>query len=78
MDHNKFIAITPYIVTELVNMISDKQGISEDDAILKLYSSKLYSLLEQEETKLWQYSTPMLYDLYMQEQTTGKINFPDV
>lgn len=38
---------------------ADRRGISEQEAIHLLYSSKLYALLEQEDTKVWQYSTPM-------------------
>ena len=52
--------------------------ISENDAITKLYNSKLYAILEQEETKVWQYSTEMLYSLFEQEEETGKVEFPDV
>ena len=52
--------------------------LSENDAITKLYNSKLYAILEQEETKVWQYSTEMLYSLFEQEEETGKVEFPDV
>ena len=34
--------------------------------------------LEQEDTKVWQYSTDMLYSLLEQEERTGEIEFPDV
>jgi len=78
MNQEQFIAIMPYICVDLVAMISNKQSISEHDAIYKLYSSKLYALLEKEETKVWQYSTDMLYSLLLQEEKTGSISFPDV
>ena len=78
MNQEQFIAIMPYICADLVAMISNKQGISDYDAIHKLYSSKLYALLEKEETKVWQYSTDMLYSLLLQEEKTGSISFPDV
>lgn len=42
------------------------------------HNSKLYAILEQEETKVWQYSTEMLYSLFKQEEETGKVEFPDV
>ena len=42
------------------------------------HNSKLYASLEQEDTKVWQYSTDMLYLLFKQEEKTGKIEFPDV
>lgn len=74
----EFNALMPLIVSDLASMIAAKQNISEDETIKLLYSSKLYSLLEDEETKLWHYSTNMLYSLFVQEQTTGTIVFPDV
>jgi hypothetical protein len=78
MGHEQFAAITPYISADLVGMIVRKQNIAETDALMKLYSSKLYGLLEKEETKLWQYSTDMLYSLFVREETTGQLLFPDV
>jgi hypothetical protein len=60
-----------------------KQGIAvggqdEDAAIERLYSSALYSALEQESTKVWHYSVPMLYELLRQEEESGQLVFPDV
>lgn len=78
MGHEQFIAIMPYISSDLVGMIATKNNITESEAISKLYASKLYAMLEQEETKLWQYSTNMLYSLFEQEEKTGNIAFPDV
>ena len=60
MGHEQFVAIMPYISADLVNMITQKQNITEADALNKLYSSKLYGLLEKDETKVWQYSTDMM------------------
>ncbi len=34
--------------------------------------------MEQEDTKVWHYSTQMLYSLLEQEEQTGNIVFPDV
>ena len=78
MTQEQFSTMMPTISADLIAMITKKQDISENNAIRQLYSSKLYAALEQEETKLWQYSTNMLYTLYEQEQNTGKIRFPDV
>ncbi len=78
MGQEQFAAIMPYISADLVYLIVKKQNIPEEDAIKKLYTSKLYATLEQEETKLWQYSTQMLYSLFEQEEATGDIQFPDV
>lgn len=73
MGQEQFAAIMPYISADLVGMIAKKKNISENDAITKLYAT-----LEQEDTKVWQYSTDMLYLLFEQEEKTGKIEFPDV
>lgn len=78
MGQEQFVAMMPYISADLVGMIVEKQNISNEEAIKKLYASKLYEALEQEETKVWQYSTPMLYSLLEQEERTGAIYFPDV
>ena len=78
MGQEQFAAMMPYISADLVAMIADKQNISSEEAIIKLYASKLYEALENEETKVWQYSTEMLYSLFDQEEKTGTIQFPDV
>ena len=70
MGQEQFAAIMPYISADLVGMIVKKKKISEPDAITKLYNSKLYAALEQEDTKVWQYSTDMLYSLLEQEERT--------
>lgn len=78
MGRENFVAMMPYISADLIYMIVNKQGISEEEAIKKLYASKLYATLENEETKVWQYSTQMLYALLEQEEKNGDIQFPDV
>ncbi len=78
MGQEQFVAIMPYISADLIQMIEQKQGITEQDALTKLYASKLYASLEREETKVWQYSTEMLYSLFVREELTGELVFPDV
>lgn len=78
MSREQFIIIMPFIAADLVSFIAKKQNISEKTATKKLYASKLYALLEDEATKVWQYSTPMLYSLFEQEEKNGEIRFPDV
>ena len=47
MSKEQFEALIPYISADLIKLIADKENIPHDDAILKLYSSKLYELLEE-------------------------------
>lgn len=78
MGQEQFHAIMPVICADLISLISAKRNLSTTDAIKVLYTSELYAILEKEETKVWQYSTPMLYSLLEQEWSTGAIRFPDV
>lgn len=77
MEQNQFNAIMPHICASLADMIAVKQGLSEREAVSRLYSSLLYSYLEDEEMKVWHYSTSMLYELYKQGEDTGSIQFPE-
>lgn len=78
MSIDQFNAFIPIISADVVAMIATRQNISENQAITLLYNSQLYAALENEETKVWQYSTPMLYSLLEQELQVGTIHFPDV
>lgn len=78
MGQEQFSAIMPYISADLVAMIMEKKKISEEEAINKLYSSKLYASLELEETKVWHYSTEMLYHIFEEEEKSGILRFPDI
>ena len=78
MGQEQFVLMMSNISASLIAKIAQKQNISDQEALEKLYSSNLYSLLEQEDTKVWQYSTDMLYNLFEQEQQTGELKFPDV
>ena len=76
MEKNKFAAILPVIVGGLIAKILNELDITETEAFDKLYGSALYSFLEQEETKIWQYSVPKLFELWENEIKTGKLTLP--
>ena len=77
MEANKFAAILPTIIGGLTNKIIEETDLEEDAAFEKLYNSKLYAAIEKEETKVWTFSVPKLYELYQTEQTTGELDFPE-
>ena len=58
-------------------MIAKEMRISDKQALNLLYSSILYEKLEREETKVWHLSVPTLFELFIEEQETGKIIFPE-
>jgi len=78
MDKNKFDAAFPILCSALVEKISVELNLSDKQAVTELYSSHLYEILEQEETKVWQYSTEKLFELFLQERNNGSINFPQI
>jgi hypothetical protein len=78
VDKNKFNVVFPIICSALVEKIVSELNITDKDAIVGLYSSHLYELLEREETKVWQYSTEKLFEMFSEEINSGKINFPQV
>ncbi|MGD9567075.1 MAG: hypothetical protein AB7V48_01935 [Sedimentibacter sp.] len=73
----EFQAVLQIIVSRLVQMISNEMNVSDKEALNLLYTSKLYEKLEQEDTKVWHLSVPLLYSLFVEEQETGKIIFPE-
>ena len=70
-------AMLEFIVPRLIKAIMEDKNISEKDSFIILYSSKLYEQLDKEETKLWHLSVPTLYEMFKEEQTTGKIIYPE-
>ena len=77
MEKSLFATILPILIGGLVNMIIDETGINEDEAFERLYNSKLYASIENEETKVWTYSVPMLFDLFQKEEATGFLELPE-
>ena len=77
MEDSKLAVVLGIIVPEIVELIVKESGQSEVSAAEKFYSSKLYSLLEDEETKLWHLSPLTLFNMYEEELCTGEITFPE-
>lgn len=77
MSEKQFQAILPLLTAAISNKICEVYHLSEDAAIRSLYSSRLYAYLEDESTKVWQYSADKLFDLYQQEIETGHIDLPE-
>lgn len=77
MCEKQFQAILPLLTAAISDRICAAYHLDEDAAIRSLYASHLYACLEDEETKLWQYSADKLFDLYRQETETGRIDLPE-
>jgi len=77
MEQKKFEAMLVLIVPRIISLIVEKHDLDEVTASKNFYESKVYSLLEEEATKLWQLSPLTLFNMYEDEKKTGNITFPE-
>lgn len=77
MEQKKFEAMMVLIVPQVIALIVAEFMLDEVTASKNFYESKVYSLLEEEATKLWQLSPLTLFNMYAEEQKTDSITFPE-
>lgn len=77
MESMKFSAIMGILVEQIIHLISENYEYDELSASNEFYSSKVYALLEQEETKLWHFSALTLFNLFDEEKRTGSFELPE-
>jgi hypothetical protein len=77
MAEKRFSSVLIILVPNIVERIMEEYGVGDEKATEMLYESKLYTALENEQTKLWHLSAVALFDLFNEEQKTGKITFPE-
>ncbi len=77
MEQKKFEAMLVLIVPKIIDLIIQNHESDEVTASKSFYESRVYSLLEDEETKLWQLSPLTLFYMYNEEKKTGSITFPE-
>lgn len=77
MNERSYETLLYSVTANVVTKISELNSWSEDEAMERFTSSKLYSFLEKEETKVWQYSAFMLAQLFNDERA-GRLSLPEV
>ncbi len=77
MEQKKFEAMLVLIVPKVIDLIAENCEMDEVTAIRAFYESKVYSLLEQEDTKMWHLSPLTLFNMFEEELNTGNITFPE-
>lgn len=77
MDKKKFEAVMTLLVPKVVHLIVENYYVDEVAATKTFYNSKVYSVLENEETKLWHLSPLTLFNMFEEEQKTGNVTFPE-
>lgn len=77
MEKEKFEAVLVLLIPQIIGLISERYSCGELTAASEFYESKVYALLEEEDTKLWHLSALTLFNMYDEEKRTGRIIFPE-
>lgn len=75
MEKQKFEAMLMLLVPQVVHLITENYSYDELSATKEFYNSKVYSVLEQEDTKLWHLSALTLFHMF-DEEKNGYIYIP--
>ncbi len=65
------------IVPRVIDLIMQKDGMSDIKAVEKFYNSKTYEALSDAETGVWHLSPLTIYNMWKSEIETGDLNFPE-
>ena len=77
MEQKKFEAMLNLIVPKVIHLITENYLYDEVTASKEFYDSKVYALLEQEDTKLWHFSPLTLFNMFEEEKKTGDFTIPE-
>lgn len=77
MELQKFEAMLILIIPQVIELIEQRLSMDEITASKEFYNSEVYSLLEEEDTKLWHLSALTLFTMFQEEKETGTISFPE-
>lgn len=77
MEKKKFEAVLVLLVPQIIHLIVKNYLYDEVTASKTFYSSRVYSFLEQEDTKLWHLSPLTLFHMFDEEKKTGTFVFPE-
>ena len=77
MGEEKFGAVMGVLVEQIVHLITENYAYDEMIASNEFYNSKVYALLEQEDTKLWHFSPLTLVNMFDEEKKTGSFELPE-
>lgn len=77
MEQKKFEALLRIIIPNIIHLIAENHKTDGISATADFYNSRVYSLLEDESTKIWHLSPLTIFNMYNDEITTDRINFPE-
>lgn len=77
MNEQQYGAFMAVFLPFVIHLVALADGVSENEATSRFFSSRLFEKLADEKLKLWHYSPATLCELYRQERESGKITFPE-
>jgi hypothetical protein len=60
--------LIPPKIAKITTILRSNHNMEIKQALLTFYSSKAYSLLEREDTKLWHYSPAQIFSEYIESK----------
>lgn len=63
--------VLDYYDSEISNLISEKYGYSQMDALRKFLNSQSCAMLQNPELKMWEFSPAVIFDMWEAEAVTG-------
>ena len=75
MEKEKFVGLLMLIVPQIAEEYMERTGAEQEAALEKIYSSKMYELLSDEELKIWHFSPKQLCDMLFDELSGKNIEF---
>ena len=61
-------------IQSIVTLLKEHYNISYNEAMEMFYKSKVYKSLENEEAKMWYFSSNALFDIFLDEKRMGNFN----
>ena len=77
MNDDQFSSLLAAVVPDIVALIVSRDGLSEQDAAERFFSSETYARLSNEKLKMWHFSPETLYAVFHGERTTGRMSIPE-
>lgn len=77
MKKEKFSAVMGVLVPQVVQLIAENYQYDETTAMNEFYASKVYAILEEEDTKLWHLSPLTLFHMFEEETQSGTFELPE-
>jgi len=64
-------------IRDIIPLVMDRKAFDFETALHYLYKSRLYSLLLNENTKLWHLSNEKLFEMLVDEKENRQLILPD-